>query len=490
MLPLIRNICVKIIVWVILDASPINTEFNLIVPSHTVIGLAGHDVILPCVLSSHASAVSMSVRWFRHGEFLDYLYLYESKKISARKGSEHRVSLLTQQLERGNVSLLLKDLRMADAGRYLCHVSEQEEAREEPIDLEIIQHGSVPRISLVRHHKSSVQFSCRSHSWYPQPHMIWIDHRGQELMSATIERTSSSKPELLHSVTSTVNVEGGQWEEIFCVVTSQDREYKLESTIQIAEEYYKESAFERAYVSVFAISIFLGLTSIAASLLHVRRAKTEKEEDLEKQKRAQTEKEEDLEKQKRDDVMLDADTAHGRLKLSEDKKSVSFGELDRQKTQTDKRFIHKTCVLGEAGYDSGRHYWEFNLSNKTQWSIGIIQEPTKEQRKAKNEQTYPENGCWSICFDKELKTVEKNPKIFPSVLKPDKLGVFLDYDKRTIAFFNVEKKYYIHCVTANFKGKLFPLIGPLKGCEKSLKISSVKRGPHKTENDTVSSTAD
>lgn len=171
-----------------------------------------------------------------------------------------------------------------------------------------------------------------------------------------------------------------------------------------------------------------------------------------------------------EDVSLDPDTAHPRLTLSEDNKSVKIGAL-RKGIVTKKRFEERQCVLGMEGYDTGRHYWEVDLGKKTQWGVGVTQDTENID---KNIKMHPETGYWSICLEGgALKTSEEPPTVLPIELKPEKLGVFLNCTRQKISFFNVEKQCHIHSFSVTSTKKLYPLFGPFHGCKEELKISPV-----------------
>ncbi|XP_036835175.1 butyrophilin subfamily 1 member A1-like isoform X1 [Oncorhynchus mykiss] len=87
----------------------------------------GKKVTLPCHLSSGTSAVAMTIRWFKETECI---YLYKNGQVTERSDYEGRVSLITQELERGNVSLRLRDFRESDTGDYICQVIHGEQKEE------------------------------------------------------------------------------------------------------------------------------------------------------------------------------------------------------------------------------------------------------------------------------------------------------------------------------------------------------------------------
>ncbi|XP_009984343.1 PREDICTED: butyrophilin subfamily 1 member A1-like, partial [Tauraco erythrolophus] len=57
-------------------------------------------------------------------------------------------------------------------------------------------------------------------------------------------------------------------------------------------------------------------------------------------------------------VVLDADTAHCDLVLSDDRKSVKREDTRQDIPDIPERFNQWCCVLGCEGFTSGRYYWE------------------------------------------------------------------------------------------------------------------------------------
>ncbi|KAK9974763.1 hypothetical protein ABG768_022840, partial [Culter alburnus] len=87
-----------------------NNEFQIVLSEETK-----SDTIL-CHLSHNISAVEMEIRWFKE---TDCVCFYKNKRLIEGISYEDRVSLPIDELERGNVSLQLKEL---DVGDYLCQV--------------------------------------------------------------------------------------------------------------------------------------------------------------------------------------------------------------------------------------------------------------------------------------------------------------------------------------------------------------------------------
>ncbi|XP_029574034.1 GTPase IMAP family member 4-like isoform X2 [Salmo trutta] len=110
--------------------SRVHTQFKL--TSEDYVEAVGEEVTLPCHLSPDTSAVATTIRWFKETECI---YLYKNGQVTERSGYEGRVSLITQELERGNVSLRLRAYRESDRGVYICQVIHGEQKEEAAVCL-------------------------------------------------------------------------------------------------------------------------------------------------------------------------------------------------------------------------------------------------------------------------------------------------------------------------------------------------------------------
>uniref|UniRef100_A0A3B3QNX2 Ig-like domain-containing protein n=1 Tax=Paramormyrops kingsleyae TaxID=1676925 RepID=A0A3B3QNX2_9TELE len=222
-----------------------NKDINsiLIVPSTPVIITTGYDVLLPCYLSPERSVVSMEIRWFRD-QFSDYIYLYKPGIDSKGKGYEDRVSLFSQELEKGNVSLLLTDVRLADQGDYKCHVSLGDWFEEPTLELTVRQ--------VLKRNRDSIELSCSSENWYPEPNMLWTDSNGRELEAQTDKATQKSVGGS-YSITSQININESFEEVVKCIVGEQNQRIHFESLIKLSGE----SIVEVMHISVFSRVFYL-----------------------------------------------------------------------------------------------------------------------------------------------------------------------------------------------------------------------------------------
>uniref|UniRef100_A0A3Q2YH13 Bloodthirsty-related gene family, member 1 n=1 Tax=Hippocampus comes TaxID=109280 RepID=A0A3Q2YH13_HIPCM len=159
------------------------------------------------------------------------------------------------------------------------------------------------------------------------------------------------------------------------------------------------------------------------------------------------------------DVTLDCNTAHPRLLLSDDMKSVWCGDRHQLLPDNVERFDRVVCVLGREAITSGRHYWEVQVGGKTDWDLGVARQSIN--RKGKIDVT-PNNGYWFLSLrDKNKYAFRTEPSTDVHLnLRPNKIGVFVDFDRGQVSFYNVDAKIHIYTFNDTFTECIFPFFSP------------------------------
>ncbi|RXM94970.1 Butyrophilin subfamily 1 member A1 [Acipenser ruthenus] len=159
------------------------------------------------------------------------------------------------------------------------------------------------------------------------------------------------------------------------------------------------------------------------------------------------------------DVTLDPDTAYPWLTLSVEGKRVRLGETRQDLPDNPERFDYRSCVLGRESFTSGRRYWQVQVGGNTEWRLGVSRESA--QRKGSISMT-PQQGYWTVeWWSGGVFTALTDPETpLPLSLKPQKLGVYLDYEEGQLSFYDVETRSHIYTFTDmefNPNEKLYPL---------------------------------
>ncbi|KAE8279366.1 Zinc-binding protein A33 [Larimichthys crocea] len=178
------------------------------------------------------------------------------------------------------------------------------------------------------------------------------------------------------------------------------------------------------------------------------------------------------------DVKLDPNTAHQRLLLSDDGKEVKDGGENKEVDDSSERFDLFASILGLNKLTSGKSYWEVEVSNKTGWDLGVARGDAIRKGKLS---LNPDNGYWvTVHYENEKYAALTAPPVrLTQKDKPEKVGVFVDYEEGLVSFYNVSAQSHIYSfIECSFNDKIFPYFSPhAKQDEKNadpLIISTVK----------------
>ncbi|XP_016117401.1 E3 ubiquitin-protein ligase TRIM39-like [Sinocyclocheilus grahami] len=160
------------------------------------------------------------------------------------------------------------------------------------------------------------------------------------------------------------------------------------------------------------------------------------------------------------DVTLDPDTAHPELILSDDGKQVRCGDIRQKLPDKPERFDPCPCVLGKEGFSSGRFYFEVQVKGKTEWDLGVARESINRKGAIT---LRPSDGYWTVALmnGDEYEACD-GPSVSLSLrVKPQRVGVFVDYEEGLVCFYDVESSSHIYSFTAqSFTEKLYPYFSP------------------------------
>ncbi|MBN3275661.1 A33 protein, partial [Polyodon spathula] len=175
-------------------------------------------------------------------------------------------------------------------------------------------------------------------------------------------------------------------------------------------------------------------------------------------------------------VTMDSNTAHPDLMLSDDLTSVYFSDERQQLPDNPERFDPYVYVLGSEGFTSGKHYWDVEVGNKTDWNLGV----TRESSQRKGSITHnPGGGYWAITLrDEDQYWAWTSPDTRLTVeKKPQKIRVQLDCDGGEVAFFDTSDMRPLYTFKHRFTERMFPYFWA--GCSAPLRVCPVKASGHK-----------
>lgn len=164
-------------------------------------------------------------------------------------------------------------------------------------------------------------------------------------------------------------------------------------------------------------------------------------------------------------VILDSNTVHPHLILSNNLISLRHSTETPQLPDNPERFDKYRSVLGSDGFNSGTHSWDVEVGDSTVWSVGVIQESAQRKGNMKPE-------SWIVYYSGGK--YRASPPLGPGIPitmrpKPKRIRVLLDRDRGQLSFSDPDNNTRLHTFTQHFTERVSPFIGNY--CELPLKVS-------------------
>ncbi|XP_005986312.1 SPRY domain-containing protein 4 [Latimeria chalumnae] len=152
---------------------------------------------------------------------------------------------------------------------------------------------------------------------------------------------------------------------------------------------------------------------------------------------------------------LDEKTAHNSLDLFKKDTGVIYRMLGVDPTkvpQNPERFQDWAVVLGDSPVTRGRHYWEITVKRSQEFRIGVAD--TYMSR----EECIGANDCsWVYAYlHKKWYAMVANKTTPLNMGRPDKVGLFLDYEGGKLSLVQLKPLSLVHTITAEFKNPVVP----------------------------------
>ncbi|KAM9704957.1 E3 ubiquitin-protein ligase TRIM35-like isoform 1-T1 [Menidia menidia] len=153
-------------------------------------------------------------------------------------------------------------------------------------------------------------------------------------------------------------------------------------------------------------------------------------------------------------VILDPNTAHPQLIVSEDLNSVREIEEKQELPENPERIDHFISVIGSKAFDSGRHSWEVEVGDNNAFVLGVLSE--SNERKGV---IWP--GLWRLMFcNGEYNILSPSDTgTHLSVMKnPKRIRLVLDCDGGELSYYDAQTNAHIYTFKETFKDRMFPYI--------------------------------
>lgn len=141
-------------------------------------------------------------------------------------------------------------------------------------------------------------------------------------------------------------------------------------------------------------------------------------------------------------LSLDPDTAHPKLLLSDDNRTVQYTETQQDYTDQETRFNIFPQILGSHALDEGCYYWEMEVPmDEGRWKVGVCDGHIgrKGQKDACRIGFYP--NSWCLMYEKG-KVEVLHDKVASPVCATGlwKVGMLLDFNEGRLSFYSVAEE--------------------------------------------------
>lgn len=475
------------LLWVSMWGSPVS-GFSVMGPAQPIKVSLGADATLPCQLSPEQSAAHMQIRWYRTQLSPVVLMYQNGQEQDGEQMLEYRgrTELVEDSIGRGAVALLIQHVRASDDGQYWCHFNDGHISREAVVELYVIGLGSAPHVRMMGPEDHGIQVLCSSGGWFPKPWVQWRDTAGEKLLSLSESQTQDGDG--LFHVEASLVVTDSSLGNVTCSIQNPVSGQEKASAIFLPEPFFpRTSPWKTALAGTLPVLVLL-LIGISYTGWREHRAKTR---EVEKRKEAS---------HQRDKVAKEKEEAHSiKRKLEEDleqrkalynkdwKKALIYPDWRKEQFEhvpviENHENIHQNnsdfrkepqavlckkqgggnlLKLDQKGFTKGRHYWEVDIEDTDEWTLGIFEEPTERSGLLSDLEKMKFNvlekrGCEyraltcsrQDIFQKEPLQIEKCPL---------KIVIFLDYEDSDISFYDMTDETHIFSFThANFSGSVYP----------------------------------
>ncbi|XP_010786611.1 nuclear factor 7, brain [Notothenia coriiceps] len=153
-------------------------------------------------------------------------------------------------------------------------------------------------------------------------------------------------------------------------------------------------------------------------------------------------------------VILDPNTAHPCLILSDDLTSLHYSKQHTGCPDNPERFHMSAEVVGMDALGSGSHHWIVETGSNQDWLLGVasLSVPRNSEVCAR-----PENGFWTLCLrDGEFRAMTSPPTPLTLTRVPKQVKMQLDYNKGTMSFFDPADDTLMYAFTHTFTETLLP----------------------------------
>ncbi|KAM7087372.1 selection and upkeep of intraepithelial T-cells protein 1-like [Molossus nigricans] len=158
-------------------------EFHINGPDKPFMAALGSEAKLYCFLLPPQNVKNMKISWTRSLPS-DVVHLYEDGRDKPEEAMDdyfRRTVLVTDDMDKGVVTLRIFNVQHSDGGQYRCAFQHGSFYGDAVIELKVAVLGSNPEFHVKVTDSGKTEVVCKSEGWFPQPQVQWLDSEGEEI---------------------------------------------------------------------------------------------------------------------------------------------------------------------------------------------------------------------------------------------------------------------------------------------------------------------
>ncbi|KAM5157537.1 LOW QUALITY PROTEIN: uncharacterized protein ACMZJ9_008869 [Mantella aurantiaca] len=151
-------------------------------------------------------------------------------------------------------------------------------------------------------------------------------------------------------------------------------------------------------------------------------------------------------------ILLDVNTAQNKLYISDDRKTVSWSDIEQNRPETPERFQYWSQVLSSRSFSSGRHYWDVDVGGSDVWIVGMCY-PSIDRRGGKQSRIGYNKKSWGLdrYYNQYWMRHDSNEIPLPANISSNRVRIDLDYEAGRISFYDLcDPIRHLHTFTTTF----------------------------------------
>ncbi|ELV12957.1 Butyrophilin subfamily 1 member A1 [Tupaia chinensis] len=431
------------------------SRFSVKGPVEPIVALLGADATLPCQVSPEQSAAHMHIRWYRTQLSPAVLVVQNGQEQGAEQMLEYRgrTKLVRDSLSNGAVALQIQHIRASDHGQYRCYFKIGDISEEAIVELNVIGLGSAPHVYMAGVEEDGIRVLCSSDGWFPKPTVKWRNMAGVKLPSPPESQTQDGDG--LFRVEASLVVTDSSLGNVTCTIQNPLSGQEKAAAIFLPEPFFpRMNPWKAALAGTLPV---LGILLIGISYFGWREHQAKEEEITKKEKEA--EERDQMVKEKEEALTTKAKVTINyepfRQINSDPEKNENGGEETHNLPLNDNQEDSNLITLDQEDFMSGRYYWEVDLPDADEWTLGMYEKCTGENGPSKIFRVLEKKGGYRALTCPS----EKSPENLPLTKNLQKIVIFLDYGDGDISFYDMSDGAHIFSFTkASFSGPVYPYL--------------------------------